>query len=192
MIISPSPLALDFLKSDLVRSPGIHASDIFGDLFRRLEPNRYDHGDAPPNGPLMALGTAWEAHLEKLLTLNGVDAHRPDECLSPEGIAFSPDLFIFNGVNRVGEIKLTSMSLDDVARETTNSLPTKFDKYMCQLMLYTHWLGWRHGCLLITSIRKPYAPEFLLLDIEFTVQDLQRNTAMVLNHWRYMQKEGLA
>src|SRR5690242_4306817 len=106
MIVTPDTKPFDFLKSDLVRSPGLHASDIYGDLFKYLEPNSYDKG-GDMNPLLLALGTAWELHFEYLLRANGIDAQRPGEFLSPEGIAYSPDLLIFNGVTRVGEIKLT-------------------------------------------------------------------------------------
>src|SRR5262245_48856944 len=141
MLITPITTPFDFLKSELVRSPGVHASTIYNDLFKKLEPKRYDFGDdAEPNGLLMALGTAWEKHLEYLLRANGIDAERPEEFMSPEGIAFSPDLLIFNGVVRCGEIKLTSMDLKDLGLERTNVLPEKFDKYLCQTRLYVYWL----------------------------------------------------
>src|SRR5262245_48994017 len=109
MIATPDPKELDFLVSDLERSPGIHASDIYGDLFEFLDPKRYKF-EGPPNPLLLALGTAWEKHLEYLLERNGINAYRPGEVMSLDGIPFSPDLIIFNGHTRVGEIKLTSMS----------------------------------------------------------------------------------
>ncbi len=43
VIVTPIAHGLDLLKSDLIRSPGVHASDIFGDLFKKLEPKRYDY-----------------------------------------------------------------------------------------------------------------------------------------------------
>ena len=183
MIVTPSTLPIDFLKSDLVRSPGLHASDIYGDLFRKLEPKRYT--DEPMNGPLVALGSAWERYFEMLLEVNDIIAYRPKEMISPEGIAFSPDLIINATPRRVGEIKLTSMSLDDIPDDTTNNLPEKFDKYLVQMKLYAHWLGLTHGWLAILSIRKPYAPEFRAFNLGFTAAELQDNYTMIMNHARH-------
>ena len=53
MIVTPDSRQLNFLVSDLVRSPGLHASDIYSDLYKYLEPKRYDHGDDPLNGVLL-------------------------------------------------------------------------------------------------------------------------------------------
>lgn len=131
MIVTPVPHGLDLLKSELVRSPGLHASQIYGELFQALEPERFKGTIDTVNPVLLALGTAWEAHLEKLLLLNGIHAERPEEFVSPEGIAFSPDLIIFNGVTRLGEIKYTSMSARDMPIAICHTLPPKLDKYLC-------------------------------------------------------------
>lgn len=183
MRVTPDSRPLDFLKSDLVRSPGLHASDIYNNLFEFLEPKRYAH-DGPPNAVLMALGTAWESHLERLLVLSGVQAYRPGELLSPEGIAYSPDLIVFDreGRARVGEIKLTSMALDEIPQGEETTLPPKFAKYLCQLQLYALWLELLYGWLAVCSIRKPYAPEFRAFNIEFTPRELEENWRMVMNH----------
>lgn len=184
MIVTPDRRPFDFTLSDLVRSTGLHASDIYGDLYKFLEPKRYDH-EGPPNDVLMALGTAWEQHFEFLLKKNGIDCERPGEFMSPEGIAYSPDLFIYNGHSRVGEIKLTSMSLDEIADEETNELPVKFDKYLTQIKLYCFWMDWPHGWLAITSIRQPWAPEYRAFDLEFTDRELRENHAMCMQHARH-------
>jgi hypothetical protein len=182
MIVTPDTHVLDLLVSDLVRSPGIHASDVYNDLFKQLDPKRYDYGDDPPNAPLMALGTAWEKHFEYLLLKNGIKAYRPDALISPEGFGYSPDLIVFNGVVRVGEIKLTSMSLEDMPTKQDNCLPPKYLKYMVQLMLYAYWLELRHGWVAILSIRKPYAPELRMFNLEWTERELQDNYRMCMNH----------
>ncbi len=183
MIVTPIDYNLDFLKSDLVRSPGLHASDIYGDFFKKLEPDRY--GDGPLNGPLMALGTAWEKHFEYILTANGINATRPTEMMSPEGIAYSPDLIIFNGEVRVGEIKLTSMSAKSMPTETCNNLPPKFDKYLCQMKLYAYWLELHHGWLGMMSIYQPYAPVFRGFNLEWSDRELHDNYTMLMNHARH-------
>lgn len=181
---------IDFLASDLVRSTGQHASDIYGDLYKHLEPKRYDFGDEPPNPVLMALGTAWEKHFEYLLIKAGYTIERPGEFFSPppESIAFSPDLLQFNGVTRLWEIKYTSMSAKDVPEEETNSLPPKFNKYDCQMRLYAYWLGLRHGALAVVLNHQPWNPQFRLLNIEWNDRELEENHSMCMNHRRHVQK----
>lgn len=187
MIVRPVPIGIDLLATDLVRSPGVHASQIYGDMFKHLDPKRYDYGDKPPNSLLLALGTAWEKHLEYLLTKNGlVHVERPEEFLSPEGIAYSPDLIFFNGVTRLGEIKYTSMSATDMPTEETNTLPAKLDKYLVQMKLYAHWLGLRHGWLAILFNHKPWEPDMRVFDLEWNERELQENHQMILNHARHM------
>ena len=184
MIVTPLPDTLDFLASDLVRSPGLHASDIYNDFYRRLNPKRYDFEESNP--VLMAIGTAWEKHFEYLLVKNGVQATRPPELLSPEGIAYSPDLIIFNGVTRVGEIKLTSMSAKDFPTEESEGLPPKLDKYLDQMKLYAGWLELRHGWLGILSIREPWNPVFRGFNLEWTARELQECHQKFMTHAKCM------
>jgi len=186
MIVKPITLDIDWLKSDLVRSPGVHASDIYGDLYKKLEPKRYDY-DEDANPLLMALGTAWERHFEYLLAANGIEVERPEEFMSPEGIAYSPDLIIFNGITRLGEIKYTSMSADDMPDEPTNNLPPKLDKYLTQMKLYAFWLGLNDGWLAVLFNHQPWNPQFRMVDIHWTDQELRDNHAMIMNHWRAMK-----
>ena len=186
MIVTPVEHGLDLLRSDLVRSPGIHASDIYGDLFKRLEPKRYDFGDGPPNATLMALGTAWENHLEYLLRANGIKAERPGELISEEGIAYSPDLVVFNGVVRVGEIKLTTMRIADFPDEPTNNFPPKFNKFMAQMMLYAYWLELSHGWLAVMSLYRPFEPVFRTFNIEWNARELKENHSMMMLHAKEM------
>lgn len=188
MIVKPAHVQLDFLKSDLIRSPGVHASDIYGSLYKQLFPKRYDYGDDGGNPLLMALGTAWEKHFEYLLRANGVEVERPDEFMSPEGIAYSPDLIIFNGVTRLGEIKYTSMSADGMPEEETNVLPEKLDKYLCQMMLYAFWLGLQDAWLAVLFNHQPWNPQFRMFDLHWEKVELVDNHAMLMNHARH---EGL-
>ncbi len=191
MIVTPVfDHGIDFLASDLVRSTGVHASDIYGDLYKHLEPKRYDFGDGPPNPVLMALGTAWEKHFEYLLEKSGYTIERPGEFFSPppESVAFSPDLLQFNGVTRLWEIKYTSMSAKDMPEEETNGLPPKFNKYDCQMKLYAHWLGLHHGALAVVLNHEPWNPQFRLFHLEWTDRELQENHQMCMNHARHMRK----
>jgi hypothetical protein len=187
---------VDLSASDLVRSKKLHASEIYGNLYKHLEPERFGKPGAPqePNNELMFLGSACEDRLEKVLVENGINAYRPGEFIHTlsdgQEIAFSPDLIIHNGVTRVGEIKLTSMKIDDLLdlQGSINNLPPKFDKYLTQMKLYIKWLELRHGWLGIMSIYRPYAPVFVPLNIEFSERDLDDNERMCLN---FAHSEGM-
>jgi hypothetical protein len=173
---------LDLAISTGPRSPGRHISEIYGDLFSDLEPDRYKR-DSPPNMLKMALGLAWETHLEKMLLHHGVLAYRPAECLSPEGIAYSPDLVIVNGEDRLGEIKLTWLSC---------RLPItdpKFDKWFVQMKAYCRWTEIPRCRLYATFINGNYRdnrePTLKVYDFEFTAQELHENMAMLKSHGQH-------
>lgn len=185
MIVTPVPHGLDLLKSDLVRSPGIHASDIWADYYARLDPKHYAY-DSPPDPMLLAMGTAWEKHLEYLLLANGITAHRPDEFISPEGIAFSPDILLFNGVVRLGEIKWTSKSTKDMPTSECNNLPSKLDRYVDQMKLYAYWLELQHGWLAIAFMNTPWAPDLRCFNLEWTERELQETHSKFMRHAREM------
>lgn len=186
MKITPCLDPLDLLASDLVRSPGLHVSDIYSALYHDLDPKRYT-GD-PFNPVMLALGTAWERHLEWLLIRQGCPVMRPEAFVTGEGIGFSPDLIISNGVMRVGEIKLTFMSSGD-------SLDApKFAKYHTQAKAYCHHLETPYARFFITFVNgaggvgKP-DPQFKVFDVEYTARELQDEWKMLLNYAR--QKEML-
>ena len=187
MIVTPTSQDLDFLKSDLIRSPGLHASDVYNDFYKQLDPDRYDYEDGG-NPLLMACGTAWERFLEDQLVRNGVDATRPGELQSPEGIYYSPDLIIFNGHTRVGEIKWTSMAAFDkkgnsVMPDTeTNTLPSKLDKFLTQLKLYAYWLELRHGWLGMLLMHQPWNPQFRAYNLEWSERELVENYRKLMSH----------
>lgn len=183
MKIIPVDHGLDLQASDLVRSPGLHVSDIYTGLYQCLEPKRY-RKDSQPNPVLMAMGTAWEKHLEYLLLKNGINASRPAEFRSEEGIYFSPDLIIFNGETRIGEIKLTSMSARDMPTEPTTCFPGKMSKYLTQIMSYALKLGVEHARLYVLFLHQPHDPQFRCYDIEFTDQELRDNWSMMMNFAR--------
>jgi hypothetical protein len=185
MIVTPVKLDIDFLKSDLVRSPGLHASTIYGELYKELEPKRYAGDIEDVNPLLLAMGTAWEKHFEYLLLANGVKVERPEEFMSPEGIAYSPDLILWNGVTRLGEIKLTSMSAKDMPTDVSCFLPQKLDKFQTQMMLYAYWLGLTDGWLAILFLNKPWAPDLRVFDLTWTDRELADNHRMCMNFARH-------
>ena len=192
MLIVPHDYGIDLLASDLVRSPGLHASEIFGDLFESLDPDRYKY-DGPPNPMSLAMGTAWENHLEYLLVKNGVDAIRPGEFLSPPlgkrqiQVAYSPDLILQNGVLRCGEIKWTSKSVKGLPDAPSGHLPPKYDKNLAQLALYTYWLRQEfnvlvQGWLSLALMHESWNPQLRCYNIDFSARELQENFEMCYNH----------
>ncbi len=168
-------------RSILPRTPGLHISDIYGDLYERLEPKRYKGG--LPKAELLEAGLAFESILEE--GLKNRLAQRPGEILSPEGILMSPDLILFNGCVRVGEIKLTWMSSRDMPTETVNGLPPKFSKWDVQMRAYCHVLDTEHARLIgffVNNDYKPPTPRLLAWDITYTQRELDENWAMLLRH----------
>lgn len=180
MRITPIPHGLDVSLSNLVRSGGLHMSDIYGDLYRDIEPKRYARGGAS-NPMSMALGSAWENHLEFLLEKNGVKVFRPGELFTPEGIAYSPD-GILEDDERLAEYKFGSMSTKDWPDEPCSSLPPRFNKWLCQIKAYLYHLEMSRARLYFMSVYRPFDPDFRVLDIEFTARELAENWQMLHNH----------
>lgn len=183
MRVTPIPHGLDLTATDLVRSPGVHMSELFGDLYADLEPKRFKHTTAP-NPLLLALGTAWENHLEFLIGKSGLEVLRPGELMTDEGIAYSPDGIIMDDF-RLAEYKYSSMGTKDLPTEPSTSLPQRFGKYLCQCMCYCYHLGTPKARLYFCSVNRPYDPELRVFDIEFTAQELQDNWSAVLNNARF-------
>jgi hypothetical protein len=185
MIITPIPHNLELAKSELDRSPGLHMSEIYNDLYQDLEPKRYERGK-PFDLLRLEAGLTLEAILEE--GVKGRLAERPGEFISPEGVAYSPDLLIWDEETQrtiLGEIKLTWMSSREVPRGVSNSFPPKFDKYFTQMKAYCYHLGTPHARLYVFFVNGNYAPptpELLAWDIEFTPQELQENWSMLSVH----------
>lgn len=196
-----------------VRTPGIHMSDLYGSYYKALDPKRYDKRDADGN-PLpfdqcrMEMGSAFEEALEPVIRKRIITAERPGEyatqhardcvhvrirvrpgdapCPCGAGIIYTPDHFLFNGVFRLGEFKLTWMSIGKGIRDR------KFDKWFCQMKLYCYHLGTPYArlyaffvCGDYTDMSPMFPPPW---DIEFTQKELQEEWFNVLRHGR---KKGL-
>jgi len=205
------PAALGLGDSGTERASGLHASDIYNSLYAELEPQRYGReGDPPPL--LLEIGLTFEEMmvegLRRKLSANGPDIQRPGE-FTYEGtfegrqatIHYNPDLFIYNGDFRVGEVKATKMSPgvpkavimayyagDPDAREQVERaiLAEKFAKYRTQLMLYCFFLRCLLGRFYILFINGCYKPDLdpILLpwDMTFTQDDLDTNYAACMYH----------
>lgn len=191
LIVTPVPHGLEDLvgKSSGVRTPGLHMSSIYNDLYQDLEPTRYVRGSEPDPLRLEA-GLSFETFLEDALRARLCGGGRPDEMVTEEGILFNPDLIIFNHVTRVGEMKLTWLSSRAVPREPSNCLPPKFGKYECQMKAYCRCLETPYARLIAFFVNGPYdrkselAPELLAWDITFTRRELEENWSMLMNHAR--------
>lgn len=159
-------------------------SEIYGALYQDLQPKRYKKGTHPD--PLyLEAGLALEDMLEEGLKRRFGNAERPGEFTTREGIIFTPDLLIFNGSTKLGEIKLTWMWSHDVPREETTAFPPKFDKYLCQIKAYCYHLELDEARLLtyfVNGSGRGSGPEFLAWDIYFTKRELEENWRMLMNY----------
>ena len=185
MKITPVPHGLDLLASDLVRSPGLHMSQIYGSLFEKLEPSRYKPGGAI--APLMAaVGTAWEKHLEYLMGKAGIQVFRPGELVTSEGIAYSPDGLLDNQT-RLAEYKVKWwLSSKDMPCTSASRFPPKLDKDICQIQSYCFNLEIGKARIYLLFVQGPGRnPVLLVYDLEFTPTDLQTNWQMMMNHARH-------
>lgn len=194
MIIQPIECSLADLGigvSTGPRSSGLHMSDIYGKLFQRLEPKRFD--PSRPMDPLrLEVGLEFESLLEVQLKERLTNAgERPGEFTTEEGIIFSPDLIIYNGTTRLGEIKLTWMSCRELPLERIESgFPPKFDKWFVQMMAYCKHLDLREARLFGFFVcgewdrSKGNPPQFRAWDIEFTKREIEENWRMLINFAR--------
>lgn len=190
MIITPikcDPAEFGLGVSSGHRTAGLHISEIYNDLFQKLEPKRYDK--SRPMDPLrLEMGLLFESILEEGLKAKFQGGKRPGELVTEEGIIYSPDLIIFDRSVRLGEIKLTWMSSREVPRTVENGLPSKFDKYICQMKAYCYHLDTRDARLIALFVNGDYtvhAPELLGWDLEFSQRELDENWRMLLNHARH-------
>jgi hypothetical protein len=173
-----------------VRSPGLHASDLYGAFYKKADPKRYDKrdiaGNATPFDLLkMEVGTTFEELLEEALAARLL-GQRPGEFTSPEGVIFSPDYLFYEPEEVVlGEFKLTWYSSRNAPFDE------KFSKWITQVKLYCHWLDLRQCrlyALFVNADYKPPTPELLAWKITFTPRELADEWAMIE---RFAKKEGL-
>lgn len=226
MLINPSTHDLELGKGAVgyVRSGGLHMSDIYNDLYKKLYPKRFDKRDSdgvPLPMPMdkVEAGLVFEELLEEGLKrrLSGdgrpgelvtkhapgcifTDALRLTPCKCGAGIAYSPDLLLFNGHSRLGEIKLSWYSTKytpvteaqavaagrpDLYVGTANFERSRFDKWMTQIMAYLYHLHMTEAKLIVFFVNgnyKPPSPVVLAWDLQFTQRELNENWAALKNH----------
>lgn len=217
MILSPLILDLHSLgigTSSSPRAEGLHASTIYNDLFQDLEPTRYKRDHLPPP-LLLETGLVFEQILEEGLRrrfetgqVGAEFIERPGEFSHddtfdghPYTIHYNPDLFIYNGCLRVGEIKATWLSshiehewladeaaqrkYEDEIRQAILGNP-KLDKYWCQLKFYCWFLKTQYGRLyplfIAGNYTRPFTTQLIALDVKFSEDDLHQNYMMLMHH----------
>ena len=173
-----------------IRSPGLHASDLYGSFYRSLDPARYDKRDSageptPPDETKMELGTSFEEVLEIALA-ERLLGERPGEFTSPEGVIYSPD-YLFNDPDGLvlGELKLTWYSDRDAPHGE------KFAKWLTQIRLYLYWLELQRCRLYVLFVNgdyKPPTPRLRCWELTFTPRELADEHQMIMRHAR---KKGL-
>lgn len=188
-----TPVTLDFplAMDDPNRNRTIlHASDIYGSYYEQSDPKRYGKKkDQPSPDMLFAEGLAWEQYLEKVLITAGVQCFRPGELVGEwkgHRIAYSPDLIITNGHDRIGEIKKTWKS--SRLRPTDRG----FAKYRTQGMMYGYWLGIPRVRYFVDHTvgnwRDYPFPQMRVWDIEFTKREIKDEMSTMMQH---AEDEGL-
>ncbi len=197
-----------------VRTPGLHMSGIYNDLYADMYPEKYSNDGFEKEGPQtrMTLGTAFEEVLEESLARR-ILGERPGEfvtqhaadcvfhrqpvlvkafqtpCPCGAGVIYSPDHLIFNGVTRLGEFKCTWYSIRQGIEDK------KFDKWFCQMKAYCHHLETQHARLYVLFVNGDYSwkdpyggPHVRAWDIEFSEGELVKNWRMLVRH---AQKKGM-
>jgi hypothetical protein len=194
MRITPVPHGLE----DIVGvSPGgrtthkLHMSDIYGRYYELWDKRKFNQDIQDAKPLYMEAGLAFESLLEDALKKR-LAGERPGELVTENNIVYSPDLIIFDsGITRLGEIKVTWMSLKDIPDEECNSFPPKFNKYFTQMMLYCHALETPYSRLIgffVNGNYKPPAPQLRAWDIEFTKREIDEEWRKMMN---FARTEGM-
>lgn len=176
------------------RTPGVHASDLYGRLHARAEKSEFTEANLMT---YRLFGLAFENVIDRAMTkaMHAIEqemgnmliarcgnVERPGEVVSPEGIICSPDALAVekDGLLRVLELKATWKSFRDlpIAGEGENGFPPKFAVYFTQIMFYCSVLGTQSGRLIVFFTNgnwRPSIPALYVWDLEFTRKELQEN-----------------
>lgn len=195
MIVRPCPLPDLTIAPSVGRSPGVHMSDLYNNLYQNLEPKRFDK--SKPMDPLrLEFGLAFEEALEEMLVARFghlLGGERPGEFQTESGLYYTPDLIIIPKSDYIlGEIKLTWLSCNECpispvmaarwgmqsnwdGEDPDITFPPKFDKYFTQMKCYCYHLGILRARLLVCFVNgnyRPPRPMLLAWDFTFTEREV--------------------
>lgn len=160
----------------------LHISDLYNRYHEGLSNAKKYKGETNPL--YYEAGLAWELMLERGLK-ERMAVSRPGELTTPEGIVYSPDLILFEDDHTIlGEIKLTWMSCKEMPKSPADSLPSKFDKYLTQMLAYAHNLETPYARLIAFFVNGDYidrVPQLLAWDFTFTKREMEENWRRLLN-----------
>lgn len=173
------------------RPEGLHMSDLYNSYYAALQPKKYGRKDGDPR-ELWTLGMCFEDMLEEGLIRRAALAEgsgRPGAMQTDDGIWFSPDLLIFNGSTRLGEIKLTFMTprgdFPWKVGDVYEGFGSKADKYLTQMKLYCKALGTRHARLyafFVPEAIKAKGGALRCWDITFTQREIDEEWDLIMRH----------
>lgn len=190
MKVSPKTLDFPLAMSDPNRGKTlIHASDIYNRYYEQANPGKYGKREGDSPDMLFAEGLAWEQYFEKALIANGVQCFRPGELIGEwkkRKVAYSPDLIITNGKDRIGEIKKTWKS--------SRLKPTDkdFAKYKTQACMYAYFLDIPRVTWFINHTvgnwRDYTFPQLRVWEVEFTKREILEEMRTMMH---FAESEGL-
>ena len=160
------------------RSPGVHLSDIIGDMARELF-NMGQRVDAPD---LLQFekGFVWERVLSRAFGDGLAERVGEIEC---DGIACSPDGISVGGDGTVvvEEYKCTSMS--------SNKTPEDIWRWKMQAAGYCHVVGTTVAIFRVFNIQgdyKNFGPTYNVWRLEFTEAEVEDHWQSIVAHARHM------
>ena len=142
------------------------------------------------------MGLSWEQYIDRAYAQRnqegGEQVERPSEFLSREGVAFSPDLLIFNGVTILGEVKWAgAASPKDMPTSEATCLPPKCDRWVTQMAAYCHCLETPYFQLLVMyPNRYPADPVLGCWRGESSRRELDDNWSKLMNHAQRAQGDA--
>lgn len=183
-------------ESQAARSKGLHLSTIISKLRDRLIAGTARRASLDSSAvlvsPFIEAGILWEPVLEEGLRRKYA-TFRPEEIISPEGIAMSPDGF--NPERVCGEeYKWTWKSCRGGLVDEYGMPRDKFLPWFWQIEAYAKWMGVQEFILRVFFVNGDYSrgpgggPQFKSYLLTFSDGELEENWRMIVNVAR---EEGL-
>jgi hypothetical protein len=166
------------------RTPGLHLSDIYGDIMRTLQPDRFKGAMTEESWRMIVVGTVWERALERALAEMSVESgkeslERPGE-FEKDGIICSPDAIDIDEWI-LHEFKCTWMSTKHEPQDP------KLMHWMLQIKGYCHVIGTTQAVIHAFYVMGDYrgsGPAIRRYEFDFTKRELKENWSAMVNHAR--------